>query len=276
MAKKEFFNGYSNMVQVIAQEQNKIVREEFSDVAELDLDDFDRPRSVLRAACMIDASEKSIMTIVLKMLFFYILLRKARDLQQPYYGIPIGTDEAQRKYKPQIELFFQQDWEDLDDVETRVEGRISFRLMNETATTITKSELTNLAKEIKTKFAIAGGYKWKKGKDMCSYTDRDKGYQLQLLVFNKTGAKDLIKDVLSIQNHTPDWSKMQYKENEAPSEAYPMIRGNKTILGKVYKEPRLRPTETVRFQYAVAKVHGIGKPIPLVDRSGTFFDPLVR
>ena len=276
MAKKENFSGYSNMVQAIADVQNKIVREEFNDVAELDIDDINKPRSVLRNACLIDSDEKSIQTVILKMMFFYIVLRKARDLQQPYYGIPIGTDEAQRKYKPQIELFFQQDWEDVEDIEIRVEGRISFRLMDETAATITKTELTNLAREIKAKFAIANGYKWKKGKDMCSYTDKDKGYQLQLLVFSKSEAKDLIKDVLSIQDHTPDWSKMHYKENEAPAEAYPLVRGNKTILGKVYKEPRLRPTETVRFQYAVAKIHGIGKPIPLVDRSGTFFDPLVR
>lgn len=275
MAKTEFFSGYSNMVQAIADVQNKIVKEEFSDVAELDIDDINKPRSVLRNACLIDSSERSIQAIIIKMLFFYIVLRKARDLQQPYYGIPIGTDETQRKYKPQIELFFQQDETDVEDAESRLEGRISFRLMNETSETLTKIELERLANKIKLKFGTASGYKWKKGKDMCSYIDREKGYQLQLLVFSKTEAKELITDVLSIQDHTPDWSKMNYKENEAPTEAFPIVRGNNTILGKIYKKPRLRPVETVRFQYAVAKIYGLGKPIPLMDRSFTFLDPLV-
>jgi hypothetical protein len=275
MSKPPQFSGFKQLVQTLADVQNKIVREEFSDVSELDIDDLGKPRSALREACLIDREEKSIQAIIVQMLFFYIVMRKARDFQQPYYGIPIGTDEAQRKYKPQIELVFAQDLDDVEEDEIRVWGSISFRLMSETSTTITKTEVERLAREVKRAFSTGSGYLWKKGKDMATYTDWSKGYQLQLLCFSKQDAKDLVQEVLSIQNHQADWKNFQYKVNEEPNEAYPMVRDRVTILGKQHREPRRRPVETVRFQYAVLKLHGKMKPIPLVDRSGTFYDPTV-
>jgi hypothetical protein len=60
MPKPINFSGFSQMVQTIADVQNRIVKEEFSDVSDDDLDDINKPRSVLRAACTIDPNGKSL------------------------------------------------------------------------------------------------------------------------------------------------------------------------------------------------------------------------
>jgi hypothetical protein len=99
---------------------------------------------------------------------------------------------------------------------------------------------------------------------------------LQLLVRDKTEGKRIVDKVLDIQGHSPDWKKFNHAENEIPSEAFPIVPGNQTILGKSRKKPRKRPIADVRFQYAVIKIDGLPHPITLVDRSGVFLNPLER
>jgi hypothetical protein len=153
-------------------------------------------------------------------------------------------------------LEFLEDELDVEAGYSRVDGRISFRLMNEDSESISKAELISIAKKIKTEFGEPKEYVWKKGKDLASYVDKANGYQFQLLVKNKQDAKDLIGKVLSLNSNTPNWDKLSYKEADSPTGAYPTVAGTQNILGKSYKQPRIRPIADVRFQYAYCFIMG--------------------
>lgn len=174
-----------------------------------------------------------------------------------------------------IKLFFLESYQDVDPEYTPVSGEITFRLMTQTSETLTEAELTAYANKIKAVFGTPP-LKWKKGKDMAAYTDKEKGYQLQLLVRSKADAKVLIENILDIQSHTPDWKFLNYKENDEPTEAFPTIPDKTTILGKQRKLPRNRPIAEVVFQYATCHVHGLPNSICLYDCVGSHMVRLVE
>lgn len=184
------FNEFEHLQSTILKVHNRIVRDEFNDITGDDLD-LAVPRSSLRWACLLKDNDTADMMIQ-RFLLFYFSLRKAQDLQQPFYGIPLDDLQASRKFKPQITLYFKEDDNDVEEDFRPMWGEISFRLMSESSTTITKSELTNLANKIKTEFGASNGYVWKKGRKLYSYTEKEKGYQLQLLCRDETTAKELI------------------------------------------------------------------------------------
>ncbi|GCA81890.1 hypothetical protein [Microcystis aeruginosa] len=267
------FTEFEHLQSTILRIHNQIVKEEFSDISGDDLD-IAVPRSSLRWACLIKDNDTCDMMIQ-RFLLFYLTLRKAQDLQQPLYSIPLDDLHASRKFKPQITLYFKEDQNDVEDDSRPTWGEISFRLMNESSTTITQTELNTLANKIKTEFGAANGYVWRKGRKLYSYTEKEKGYQLQLLCRDDSTAKELINKVLDLQNDAPDWKFLKSNIADDENESFPYNPGNHTILGKSYKKPRRRPMIDVRFQYATATIWGINKPIALYDRSNTFFDALV-
>jgi hypothetical protein len=243
------FSSWEHLQNVLIKVHNREVKQEFNDIT--DDDDISVARGNLKVACLLKDSDTAEMT-VLRMMLFWFNLRKAQDLQGHFYGQLIQEVQATRKYKPQVKLFFI---EKLTGAEEEgdyapVPGEISFRLMNESSATLSKTNLITIGNKIKLLFGGANPEKWKKGKDLASYTDHEKGYQLQLLVRNKTDAKALITKILDIQNHIPEWKHLNYKENDLPTDAYPILPGTQTILGKTYKKPRVRPIAEVVFQYA--------------------------
>jgi hypothetical protein len=253
---------------------NRIVREEFSDITDDDVD-LAVPRSSLRWACLLKDKDTAPMTLA-RMYLFHFQLRGARDLQAPVYGIPLADLQASRKFKPQITLYFKQDLNDVDGDDRPVEGEVSFRLMNEDSNTITRAELITIGQKIKTVFGAANGYIWKKGRKLYSYTEKEKGYQLQLLSRSESEAKELIGKVLDIRSHTPDWKNLGKNENGDENEAYPYTPGNQTILGRTYRKPRRRPMVDIRFCRATVDLWGLTRPITLYDRSGVSIDALVE
>ena len=270
------FNDWEHFQSVLIRTQNRIVREEFNDVGADDwVPDISTSRGSLRVACTLKDNDTAVMT-ELRLFLYYYVLRKARDLVHPVYGSVIEGDGSRRKFKPQITLFFQEDFTDVELGYSPITGEISFRLMTETSQSLTESELRTYATKIKTLFTTGNGFVWQKGKEFCSYTDWEKGYQLQLLVRSKTEGRRIVEQVLDIQSHTPDWDKFNHQQNEAPSSAYPTNPGNQSILGRSRKKARKRPIADVRFQYALIKLDGLPNPIPLVDRSGIFLNPLER
>lgn len=267
------FNPFEHLQSVLIKVHNKQVRDFFNDVPENDID-INTPRGSLKQACLLrDDDNAEIMQ--LRYWLFYLDIRQGKDLQAPLCAIPLDDVQSSRKYKPQITLFFREDLDDVEPDERAVWGEISFRLMNESSTTITKTELERLGREIKSKFGAGAGYLWKKGKKLFTYVDREKGYSLQVLCRTDTDAKDLIRDVLSIQSHTIDNELLKSHLTEDETGAYPYTPGTQSILGKSRKKPRRRPNVDVRFQYATCTIHGVNKPICLYDRSFTHLDPLV-
>lgn len=275
MALPADFSPWEHLQQVVRLVHNRIVKEEFADLGDDSWDeDITIPRGSLRIACTMLDNDTAEMTLI-RMHLFYLSLRKAQDMQAPMVGIPLDSFQESRKYKPQIMLYFQEDWQDVDPNYQPVKGIITIRLMNQESTSITNAEVVGWANKIKSSFGTGTGFVWRKGKEMSSYLEKDKGYQLQLLVRDEAEGKKVVEQVLDIQGHSPDWSNFQHKINENPTMAYPTIPGNQTILGKTYKKPRKRPIADVRFQYAALNVHGFPKPIILYDRTGYYTKTIV-
>lgn len=195
---------------------------------------------------------------------------------EPYYGLPVRDFQEELKFKPQIMLYFRQDSIETTPEKPPVSGEISIRIPSVTSTTITEAQIKAVAEIIKNKFADGRGFVWHKGKDMISYTDKPKGYKLQLLCKDEAEGRRIIEQILDIRGHSPDWEKMNVKKNAVPGRTYPNVTDKEIILGRARRKPRNRPNATVRFQYALLHVWGIPRPIVLVDRTRRYRDPIIR
>ena len=267
------FSAAEHLQDTIRRVYNEEVREWFADITNTNLD-ITTPRSSLRTACTHQENDTVNMTISRQLLFDLVI--KQRFLQGQGSGDRDLNYTVLRRTRPRVKLFFL---EDLDDVEKGFQpmtGEISFRLMNQTTTTLTEIEARAIGTRIRTLFGAAKGFVWRKGKELFSYTDWDKGYQLQLLARNKTEARRVVEQVLDIQQHTPEWEFFNHIQNEQPTIAFPTVPPTETILSKRRRLPRRRPIADVRFQYAMLNIAGLPNDVCLFDRSGRFSDPLVK
>lgn len=268
------FTPVQHLKDTLIKTYNKLVKETFKDLDD-ELDpDITNPRASLRTACLVDSNDSQI-TINNRMMLYYFTLRNAQDLQAPIYGIPVASYNESFKYKPTITLYFKEDQEDVDPDYQPLRSQISFRLMDETETTVSKVELTALATKIKQEFGLSNGYKFKRGKTLCSYFDKEKGYQLRLFVFSETEGKEVINKILDIQSHSAEWENLTITTNDQESSAYPTIPPQKNILGKLERMPRKRPVGYVRFTHATCQLWGKTKPVTLYCRTGLLRDGLV-
>ena len=190
-------------------------------------------------------------------------------------GVTKFSETVMRRLKPQIVLYFLEDAADVATGYTPVDGRISFRLMDHTTASINPVVAATFAQRVNSNFVNGGGFVWRKGREMASYSDWKKGYQLQLLVRSDAEGRRVVEQVLDIQNDTPDWEKYNYETNAEPAAAFPTIPSQDVIYGKSRRLPRRRPVADVRFQYAALHVEGVPNPVILVDRSGVLPAPLV-
>ena len=261
------FNRWAHLRSVLIRTQNRIVREEFADIGDDNWSpEIQSARGSLRTACTIQPTDSAV-TATIRLQLFYNVLNLAED--EPWMGLPMHEVNERMSGRPMVTLVFYELPQDVAEGFRPVTGEIAFRLMDETPTSITEAKLRTIAQRIKSIFGTAGGYRWKKGKSMASYTDTGKGFQFQLLCRNATDARSLITDILAIQSESPDWMKMNYKENQAEAEAFPALPGVQSILGQSLRKPRRRPIAEVRFRYAWAFIPGREKPVPLVDLTGT-------
>jgi len=273
MALPADFDKMKHLQDVVQRWYNREVREYFSDLGGDEWDpDIRDGRSSLRIACSHDPNDSLIETH-LRMQLFERIRRSAFDM--PFYGIPVTGYHQARKFKPQIMLYFQEDIQDVEPTFAPVTGEVSFRLMDHESDTLTPPLAATFAQRIESNFSIGGGFVWRKGRVMCTYTDQSRGYKLQILCRDDQYARDLIDRVLDVQNHTPDWSKLNVIENSNPAERYPTIPPTDRIYGEQRRRPRARPVADCRFQFAVLNVHGLVNPQPLVDRTGLYPSAIV-
>lgn len=262
------YNDWELLQDTLRSIHNRIVRAEFNDVSDDDSWDDDpligTGRAKLRVACFMKDTD-SATTTLLRMMLFYVILRKASDFQTPIYGIPVPEYQEKVKFRPQIRLYFAQDADSVPENEAPTTAEISFRLMNETSTTLTESDLRTIGLKIKSEFGASGGYRWRKGKVIASYRDAENGCQFILYAYSESEAKEVIEKVLDIVNKTPDWSHLKI----STAAVEPVTnQGVHTVLGKSRKKPRKMPIAYVRFVYASCSVWGLPNDVILYDRSG--------
>jgi len=251
---------------------NNEVRDWFSDV---DFDNLDIrvSRQSMALACRHQDADSFSMTLARQMLFTDVRSRSVRAVNGA--GETRYRTGVRRRNKPRIVLEFLEDYRDIAPGYDAVTGSIGFRLMDHTSSTINETIAKTYATRIKTAFGPGSGFVWRKGKVMCSYSDWDRGYQLQLLCRNEAEGRRVIEQVLDIQNHSPEWSYLNVSENAAASQAYPTVPPQERIFGKTRKAPRRRPIADVRFQSAELRVSGLGEGIVLFDRSKVLGTALV-
>jgi hypothetical protein len=270
------FSPAEHLQDVVMITQNKIVRDEFNDLGDENWDDeITTPRGSLRVACTHQDADSVDMTLI-RLWLFYGVLRKAKDFHPNIYGIPSTSFQETNKMHPQIHLYFEEKSTEAAAGYTPLRSQVSFRLMNETTDTLTKAEAIVLANKIKTLFYAGTPFFWKRGKELASYIDQEKGYYFQILVFNETEAKKVIEQVLDIRGHSPNWKLLNLKKNSEPTTTYPTTTPPKLIMGKSYKQPRRRPIGTVRFISAVLVLHGKPNPVVLFDPNNLYTAALVR
>jgi hypothetical protein len=78
--------------------------------------------------------------------------------------------------------------------------------------------------------------------------------------------------MLAVREHIYDEKKLVVCSPKKASISNPTAR--KTVYGKKLTEQRYRPTANVRFRYSYLYIHGITKPIFLVDTTGRHFEAL--
>lgn len=203
-------------------------------------------------------------------------IMRVKKVDAEVYGIPVTSYQESVKFMPQIFLYFLEDPEDVEPEYNAVDGRITFRVKNETPESITEVNAKILAEKIKTEFATNKGYVWKKGKTLCSYTDKENGYKLQLNCRSEGEGQELITKLLSIQSVQFEPEKMNIRDNKAPGTAYPTVPPSKIIYGKEVKLPRRMPIADVRFRRAELHIWGRPKPVILIDLSGVNRNALVK
>jgi hypothetical protein len=258
------FDTWEHFQDIWRKTHNIEVKQWFKDLDPDTLDpDIKVPRQSLYLASLIDDKDSALQCIC-RWIFFNYDIRKGQAFTTPIYGIPIEDYNQTFKHRPQITLMFVEDARDVDPEYEPCTGRISFRLINETSTTLTETDLKAKARKIKELF-VTPRFKWRKGKEIYSYKDRVKGYEFIVYARTETDAKALIEQVLDIQTDTPDWDLLTRSNAVNETSAYPTNPGSQTILGKSRKKPRKRPIADVYFTGAVCTVHGLRKPIPLVD-----------
>lgn len=254
---------------------NKLVREYFRDIPGSDDSlDLTTPRQALLKACIHKDDDQLNLTIG-RMLLFLHGTTWLRNQYPVVAGTLLDEIDGNVAYRPKVTLYFVEDGQDVEAGYAPVEMECSFRMPNETSTTVSKSQLTTLANKIKTTFGTGQGFVFRKGRKFVGYRDRSKGYDFRLRARELSDAKELIRDVLSLNGDTLDETLLKFSQTEDESSAYPYNPGTQTILGKQKSKPRRRPMTSVRFRYAYCTVAGQGRPVYLYSKYSYIPDALV-
>lgn len=255
---------------------NKIVREYFKDISALEGDlDLTTSRQALLKACLHKENDPLLLTIGRNQLL-YNYTTYAREANPQVTADLYNEMSEEVATRPRIVLFFREDEEDVEPGYQALPMEMSWRIMDETHKTISRSKLIAIANKIKTHFGNGNGYVFKKGRKVVSYTNKAQGYQFSTRARTREDGKAVIREVLSMNGHPYDPKRLKLSEVEDEIEAFPYDPGTEVILGKAVAKPRYRPLTSVRFKYSYATLSNPKKPIYLYSRSDFLPDALVR
>lgn len=275
MSLPEGFSEFEFLQDLMRKWQNKAVREEFQDLGGEDWNpDVTVSRGAIRHACTHKDSDTSEMLLMRNDLFF-LYLRKARDYQQPVYGISKDVYDESVAYRPYISLFFSQDSAAAPEGFPVIQAEHKFTLVSETESSIKESDAHRLANNIKREFASTHpSYTWTKGKIQCIYIDKPRGYNLRIYANTQQEGEQLIRKIIGIQEHP--FEDDNFREVIPKKNSVNNPSGTKLIYEKQRRKPRWRPNANVRFRFAGLHIHGLDRTVMLCDTTGSFPDALEK
>lgn len=229
-------------------------------------------RKALRDSLLIQAKE-SRTSAMFKIQYFREFCQKVHD-KVNIIGTLQETYESENSFvgHPQITLFFQQDIDAVPNDYYPITAEISFRLMNETNTTLTEANIKTLATQIKNELAINKGYTFDKGKYLCRYIDKEHGYNFLLYTISDAEGEQVARKIVGIRNHT--FIEENFKVT-TPRKNSVNTTTKINILGVPTKKSRWRPTAKVRFMYANLYIPERPEALCLVDRTGSKYKPAI-
>ncbi len=256
------FNEVENLQDIVRREHNKAVKAWFKNQAD---NDVSSPKARLKHSCIIKDDDSLLITLIRQWLF-EVTVGRSQAIQAPVYSAVQLDEFSEIRFKPQVQLFFQesQTAATYDPNFYPVKGEISFRLMDENSSTMSRSKAEILARKIRDEFAKPL-FVWEKGWYYCSYQDVERGYKLKVLVKSEAEGKRVIKQVLKIQSHTFDEQFFQFVDH---NRTYQAIPSTELIYGRTRKKRRVRPRADVRFRHAKLLIYGLNNAINLVDAGG--------
>ena len=264
MALPEGFDEWEHLQDMVRRDHNKAVKAYFKNQPD---DDISKPKAALKEACVIKDGDTATITMM-RLWLFEITVGHAQAIQRPVYGIPVSEVQANWKFRPQIKLYFLEKYDEETHGKQKIsqlEGEITFRLMNQTSETISRSNAEVLARKIKSVFATPP-FTWEKGWYKSTYFDAEKGYDLRLLVKSKAEAERVVKNVLEIQGHSFNRDNFQFVEHDR---SYPVNPGTHRVYGRTVKKPIKRRRADVKFKHAQLLIQGQPNAINLVATSGS-------
>jgi len=261
---------FENLRDFLRKTYNPEVTEWFQDVGSAALDNS-TARKQAKKACFIEKTDTQNMALLKAMTFRYVVQQV--HLRPDVYGLTSIPYQESVTFRPQVHLFFTQDTGEAPSGRRRMEGQISFRLVNETSSTINQVKANALAKKIEKELATPNNFIWKKGKIKLIYQEPEFGLNLSILALTKAEGIEVIKKVVNIvdSDYKPDLLRVSEPEKESktnPSET-------KLVYGKKRKVKRWRPKGNVKFRYALLTVDGMQNKIALVDTTLQYHSALI-
>ena len=224
----------------LLQLRNRQVRQAFADV--IDTTPNDSPRRILMQDLLIEDADSLGDLWVKSELWKEIKDDDAPVFLPNYDDIPITV-----KDKPHVHLqFIEKESTATANRRVRVKALISFRVVEKTISTITRSDLNELKREIS--LAFPASYTLNKGRTKYSYRDKANGFEFILALTSESEAKDVITKVLGIRDKAPDWDLLRV--SNAPDENF-TVKKSISILGTLEKIPLRRPLAVCYFRKAI-------------------------
>lgn len=223
--------------------------------------------------CTITEDDGLLKAVGKYLLFDRVLGADFSKLNEVYLLPPSEVANFNLGSKPKLKLYFVETNYLADSGRDVADGQIAgIRLVEFTADSIKKSEAIALGEKIRDTF---NGFIWQKGKSNLSYSDPEKGYNIQILCDTKEGGLEVLGKALSIRDHEIENKRVNFKANEAPDEAYPDTQQEVQRLERSVKKGVKRPVCTVKLRAAFLYLDALVKPEVLYDNSGYYPNPYV-
>ena len=234
----------------LRQLHNRKVYEVFADVVDARTDGVpydpskvtpqNSARRIMRADVIIDDGDSFADMWLKTELLKYMDDADSAIILPNYDDIPVSVTD-----KPHVHLYFiEKKSTAILANRRRVDALISFRITDKTVSTITKTDLNELEREIN--LAFPSTYRLEKGRNKYSYRDKENGFEFILSLTSESEAKEVITKVLAVRDKTPDWDRL----TTSISERNFAITKRINILNVSEKLPKQRPIATCYLKSA--------------------------